>query len=96
MSYVNGRRIKDSIPKTNWKYKYEDAQGIIESLQSQLAAAQEALKRCEAKQAEALEVCRKHNFVFKGKGGRWEKLALTFYTDLCEVYLIAHAALRED
>lgn len=52
-----------------------------------------ALKQCRGFQANALEIIRKHKFIFRGKGGRWEKLAFTFYTDLCEIHRICENAL---
>ena len=38
---------------------------------------------------------RKNNFVFRGKGGRWEKLAFTFYSDLCEISWLVRDLLCE-
>jgi hypothetical protein len=49
----------------------------------------------EGKQQEALAICRRHGFVFETPldkpdeertgAERWEKLAFTFYTTLCEI-----------
>lgn len=52
-----------------------------------------ALEKCQTFQPNALKICRKQEFIFAGKGGNWEKLAFTFYTDLCEIAEIAKAAL---
>ena len=44
----------------------------------------------QKKQPEALEVWRKHGFVYNNDDmndpiGRWQKLAFSHYTDLCEI-----------
>jgi hypothetical protein len=56
----------------------------------------EALKQCQQFQPDALDKCRKHKFVFRGKGGRWEKLAFTFYSNLCEINSICRNVLESD
>jgi hypothetical protein len=42
-------------------------------------------------QERALAMIEKQKFVFDGTGGRWEKLAFTLYTDICE--MSAHAEM---
>ena len=54
----------------------------------------QALEKCRTFQPRALEICRKRGFVFRGKGGKWEKLAFTFYTDLCEIENLCRNALQ--
>jgi hypothetical protein len=56
----------------------------------------EALERIAGRQLRTLATLRKHRIVFDGSGGEWEKVALTIYTDLCEVDSIARAALTAD
>lgn len=36
-------------------------------------------------QPRALQICRKHNFVFNDLDDPWQKLAFTFYCDLCAI-----------
>lgn len=54
----------------------------------------EALLRCHEFQPNAIKTIRKNGFVFRGKGGKWEKLAFTFYTDLCEIHWICKNVLE--
>lgn len=68
----------------------------IMALEKERGALTKALKRCAGFQPHALNIFRKHKFVFAGKGGRWEKLAFTLYTDLCAINSICRNALEED
>jgi hypothetical protein len=47
-------------------------------------------------QPKCLDICRKHKFIFSGKDGRWEKLAFTFYSEICEINSIAKNALWDE
>lgn len=64
--------------------------------QTQFLRLEKAVKRCERFQPEAVNLLRKNGFVFAGKGGKWEKLAFTFYTDLCEINSICREALSDE
>ena len=44
---------------------------------------------------EALTICRKRRFVFDKRGGRWEKLAFTFYCLMVERAQSAERILNE-
>jgi hypothetical protein len=41
----------------------------------------------QTRQPAALDYFRRNGFVFDNSGGRWEKLAFSLYSDLCELEL---------
>jgi len=47
-------------------------------------------------QSHALGIIKKEDFVFDGSGGRWEKLAFTFYSNLCEIDSRACQMFKDD
>ncbi len=63
-----------------------------------------ALRLIESKQKEAIEMIKRNGFVFQTPLGkqelseveRWEKLAFTLYTEICEISHIARQALEID
>jgi hypothetical protein len=62
-----------------------------------LEARAAALERIAAQQPKTLAMIKRNGFVFDSIGqepGNWQHLAFSIYTDLCEVDLIARAALR--
>jgi len=47
----------------------------------------EFVRWCECKQPEAVEIMKKYGYVFYDLDtNSWQKLAFTFYTDLCEIH----------
>ena len=57
-----------------------------------------ALEKIAEFQQKALKVIESNGFVFESIGnekGNWQHLAFTLYTELCEVDVIARAALAE-
>lgn len=58
----------------------------------------DALDKIAAQQPKTLETLRKHGIVFDALGAdpkNWQHVAFSIYNDLCEVDLIARAALAE-
>lgn len=51
---------------------------------------------CQQKQAEALAIIRREGFIFDGSGGRWEKLAFTFYTKLVSLASASESYVSDD
>ena len=47
-------------------------------------------------QPHALSVIKKEGFVFDGSGGKWERLAFSFYADLCELESKARSLFKEE
>lgn len=47
-------------------------------------------------QPHALEIIKREGFIFDGSGGKWEKLAFSFYTDLCNIDSRATQLFKEE
>lgn len=47
-------------------------------------------------QPRALEICRKHGFIFDNLDDQWQKLAFTFYSDICEINLEARRLFDDE
>lgn len=45
----------------------------------------ELVKWCEKLQPQSVDIMRKHGFVFSDLDDPWQKLAFSFYSDLCEI-----------
>ena len=46
-------------------------------------------------QPKAAQIMRDEEFVFEAFGGKWQKLAFTFYTDLCEFDFLAQQITKD-
>ena len=55
----------------------------------------EALERIAAKQPETLETLRANGIVLDDLTDKWQKVAFTIYSDLCEVDIWARQALED-
>lgn len=74
---------------------------LLEQKMNELERYKAVLDKIEKIQPQAIEVLRKHDFVFDGLGYKrsiveWEKLAFTFYSDICYADSLIKGAKKYD
>jgi len=75
-----------------WQHSWANTRiAELELLAGKMAS---TLDKVETKQTEIISMLRKNGFVFENKGGRWEKLAFTLYSEICDLRSQAKDALE--
>jgi len=86
----------EGISSTQWKnLSVRIADFAEECIKEERKRIAELLKQFSTVSKDALDIIEREGFVFDHSGGRWEKLAFTFYSSLVGVSADAQHALED-